>query len=307
MTIVGHINRTDIHMIYLLAVTLLWAFSFSLIGVYLTNVDPWFSAWFRATLALIVFIPFLKLRVFSGQFAPKLMLTGAIQLGLMYTFYYHAFLYLSVPEVLLFTIMTPIYVTLFNDLADRQFRRLNFSAALIAVFGALLIRYDHISSQFLIGLVLVQAANMCFAFGQVWYKRLMATDAAPQATPSHPQHHTFGMFYVGAFVLTSITYAVFGNVDRLPTTQTEWTVLIYLGVVASGLGYFAWNKGATEVSVGTLAAMNNALIPAGIFVNVLIWNRDAELLRLTIGGTVILIALILAHRTSMNESNEQKR
>ncbi|MFT7054356.1 MAG: hypothetical protein ACJAU1_001918, partial [Psychromonas sp.] len=50
---------------------------------------------------------------------------------------------------------------------------------------------------------------------------------------------------------------------------------------------------ATLVNVGVLAVMNNLLIPAGILVNVLIWNRDADILRLSIGGAIILSALVL--------------
>lgn len=70
-------------------------------------------------------------------------------------------------------------------------------------------------------------------------------------------------------------------------------MLIYLGTIASGLGYFAWNKGATLVNVGVLAVMNNLLIRTGILVNVVIWNRDADILRLSIGGATILSALVL--------------
>ena len=40
---------------------------------------------------------------------------GAVQLGLMYVFYYKSFELLSVPEVLVFTILTPVYVTLIHD------------------------------------------------------------------------------------------------------------------------------------------------------------------------------------------------
>ena len=101
---------------YLFSVTILWAFSFSLIGVYLAGqVDAWFSVLMRVALATLVFLPFLRLGQINARTAVKLMSIGAIQLGLMYVFYYHSFLYLSVPEVLLFTVMTPIYVTLIND------------------------------------------------------------------------------------------------------------------------------------------------------------------------------------------------
>lgn len=272
---------------YLLAVTLLWAFSFSLIGVYLAGqVDAWFSVLMRIALATLVFLPFLKLKKTPKALALKLMLIGAIQLGVMYSFYYHSFLYLSVPEVLLFTVMTPIYITLLNDALEKHFNPRFFLIAIIAVCGALAIRYESINSNFLVGLLLVQAANMCFATGQVTYKHLMIDSKLDHKT-------VFGWFFIGALIVASVCYVLFGNSNKLPSTPTQWGVLIYLGIVASGLGYFGWNKGATLVNVGTLAAMNNLLIPAGIVVNVLIWNTEADILRLSIGAGIIFAALLL--------------
>lgn len=284
-------------MIYLILVTVLWAFSFSLIGVYLTAVDPWFSVLIRTGLALLVFLPFIQWRHWQIHLHGKLAAIGAIQLGLMYCFYYHSFLYLSVPEVLLFTIMTPIYITLFNDLLDRAFRPKFFISALLAVVGALAIRFDNISTGFLFGLLLVQGANLCFAIGQVSYKRLM------KQHQQVAQSSVFGWFFLGAFTLAIISYLLFGNLEKLPTNNTEWGILLYLGIVASGLGYFAWNTGATKVDVGTLAVMNNLLIPAGIIVNLAIWNRDADLGRLALGGSIIVLALLFNSRSGFKSHN----
>ena len=272
----------------LIAVTLLWAFSFSLIGVYLAGqVDPWFSVFTRILLATCIFLPFLNLRdKISWNLRAMLMLSGAIQLGLMYGFYYHSFLYLSVPEVLLFTVMTPIYVTLVNDLLDKRFHFNFLLAAIVATAGAVAIRYDGIDSGFITGFLLVQGANLCFATGQVLYKRMMQNR-------NISQHTVFGWFFIGALIVASVFFIVLGDASKMPTLSTQWTVLIYLGIVASGLGYFGWNKGATMVDVGTLAVMNNLLIPAGIVVNLAIWNRDADMLRLSVGGAIILLALLL--------------
>ncbi|MEP3349885.1 MAG: carboxylate/amino acid/amine transporter [Marinomonas sp.] len=271
----------------LIAVTLLWAFSFSLIGVYLAGqVDAWFSVLMRVALATLIFLPFLKLRQIDGKVALKLMVCGALQLGIMYGFYYQSFLYLSVPEVLLFTVMTPLYATLINDILNR---RINFgfaTSALIAIAGAITIRYQGIDEGFIKGLLIVQGANICFAAGQVGYKRVIE-----KQHPDLAQRTVFGWFFLGALAVVVPCYLLLGNPEKLPTTSTQWGILIYLGVVASGLGYFAWNKGATLVDVGTLAVANNLLIPAGIVVNVLFWNRDADILRLTIGGGIILLAL----------------
>jgi drug/metabolite transporter (DMT)-like permease len=140
---------------YLFAVTLLWAFSFSLIGVYLAgHVDAWFSVLIRVALATLVFLPFIKR--LPPATAIKLMLIGAVQLGVMYSFYYHSFLFLSVPEVLLFTVMTPLYITLLNDTLNKQFNPQFFIVALIAVLGAVAIRYENLVHEFWLGLLLVK-------------------------------------------------------------------------------------------------------------------------------------------------------
>jgi drug/metabolite transporter (DMT)-like permease len=57
-------------LIYLFGTTLLWAFSFSLIGVYLAGqVDAWFSVLMRVALAVLLFLPFLKFRTVSKSLA----------------------------------------------------------------------------------------------------------------------------------------------------------------------------------------------------------------------------------------------
>jgi len=294
-------------MIYLLAITLLWAFSFSLIGVYLAGqVDPYFSVLIRIILATLVFLPFTKFKGIETNLKLKLMAIGAVQLGLMYVFYYHSFIYLTVPEVLLFTILTPIYITLLNDLLDHRFNLKFFLSALLAVVGAFAIRFENINSNFVIGLLLVQSANLCFATGQVTYKRLIKKLEATNALENNKkiedlkQHQLFGWFFIGASIVAVVCYLLFGDSNKLPTTTTQWYVLVYLGIVASGVGYFIWNKGATLVDVGTLAVMNNLLIPAGIIVNLVIWNKDADIMRLMLGGGIILLALLFNNRFRSN-------
>ncbi|MBM6549540.1 DMT family transporter [Marinomonas ostreistagni] len=273
----------------LLAITGLWAFSFSLIGVYLAGqVDSWFSVLMRISLAMLVFLPFIKFKQTPWPLALKLMAIGACQLGIMYGFYYQSFLHLSVPEVLLFTVMTPIYIAVINDLLEKRFNPGFIISALVAVAGAVSIRYQGIDEGFIQGFLLVQGANLSFGLGQVAYKRLMA-----KTEVKLPQLTLFGWFFIGAFLVVLPCFLALGNIEQLPSTPTQWGILVYLGIVASGFGYFAWNKGATLVNVGALAVANNLLIPAGILVNVLFWNRDADITRLAIGGGIIIAALYL--------------
>jgi carboxylate/amino acid/amine transporter len=283
-------------MAYLSFVTLLWAFSFSFIGVYLAGqVDAYFMVLTRTLLALLVFIPFLRLRELRAGLAFSLMAIGAVQLGCMYLFYYHSFLLLTVPEVLIFTIFTPLYVTLFNDLLGRRFHGRYLLTAALAVLGAAVIRLDHLTSDFLLGFLVVQGANLCFAAGQVAYKQLLA-----RQTARLPQHQVFACFFLGAALVALAAWLVLGT-PRYPTTAVQWGLLVWLGAGASGVGYFLWNKGATQVNAGVLAIMNNALIPAGLLVNLLLWNKSADLLRLGIGGGLIFLSLLINNRRAKEQ------
>src|SRR5690554_8107779 len=94
---------------YLIAVTLLWAFSFSLIGEYLAGqVDSYFAVLTRILLACLLFLPLLRPRRLPRHMAGGLLLVGALQFGITYICLYLSFELLSVPEVLLFTIFTPL-------------------------------------------------------------------------------------------------------------------------------------------------------------------------------------------------------
>lgn len=279
-------------MFWLILVTLLWAFSFSLIGVYLAGqVDPYFSVLTRVLLALAVFLPLLRPAQTPRRAALQLMGIGAIQLGLMYLFYYQSFLLLSVPEVLLFTIFTPVYIALIYDGLQGRLSPHHLIAAAISVLGAAVIRWEKLDSDYWLGFLVVQGANLCFAIGQVAYKQLMS------GQPTRDALRDFGWFYLGAATVATVAWLVLGK-PQYPTTSVQWGVLVWLGIIASGAGYFLWNRGATQVDAGTLAAMNNALIPAGLLVNLLIWNRDADLPRLLAGGILIAGAVVYSEACS---------
>lgn len=275
---------------YLIAVTLLWALSFSLIGEYLAGqVDSYFAVLTRILLACLLFLPLLRPRRLPTGMTPGLLLVGALQFGVTYICLYLSFELLTVPEVLLFTIFTPLYIALIDNMLRRHFSIGPVVATLVAVVGAGIIRYDGISDSYVKGFLLLQLANLAFAAGQTGYAHLIRRCQADH----RQQWQGFGLFFIGALIVVLPAWLLLGDHGRLPHTPLHWGVLAWLGLVASGLGFFFWNRGATQVDAGTLGIMNNALIPAGLVVNLLIWNQQADLSRLLIGGAVIAFSLWL--------------
>lgn len=276
----------------LVFVTVLWAFSFSLIGEFLAGqVDSDFAVLTRILLGVLVFLPFTRWRGVPSRLKLGILASGMLQFGITYLCLYRSFNYLTVPEVLLFTIFTPLYVTLIDDALSGRFSPVALVAAAIATVGAGVIRYDGLSEGFITGFLLLQVANIAFASGQIGYKHVMK-----RYSVDIPAFRTFGYFFFGALIIALPSFLIFGNADRLPSTPVQWGVLTWLGLAASGLGLFMWNRGACKVDAGTLAIMNNALVPAGLLVNLLIWSRDADLTRLFIGGAIIAFSLWINSR-----------
>jgi carboxylate/amino acid/amine transporter len=277
---------------YLLIVTLIQAFSFNLIGVYLAgHVDSYLAVVLRILFAGLVFIPLTQWRRVGPRFRNAMLLIGALQFGVTYVCLYLSFRVLTVPEVLLFTILTPVHVTLIEDALNRRFNPWALVAALVAVAGAAVIRYDSVSPDFFIGFLLLQLANFTYAAGQVLYKHLMAR------YPSDlPQYRHFGYFYVGALLVALPAFLAFGNHQHWPEAPLQWGVLAFLGLVSTALGMYWWNKGACQVSGGTLAVMNNLHVPVGLVLNLVLWNHSEPLGRLALGGAVILASLWISRR-----------
>ena len=136
-----------------------------------------------------------------------------MQFGVTYLCLYRSFSVLTVPEVLLFTVLAPIYVTVLEDALVRRFNRWALLAAAVAVGGGVWIRYQPLEGAFLWGFILLQIANASFAAGQVLCRRLLL-----RYQPQLPLYRFFGHFFLGALVLALPAFLLFGHPDRLPAT-----------------------------------------------------------------------------------------
>ncbi len=280
-------------MVYLWLVSFLWAFSFGIIKDTLTGLDANFVALARLALAALVFLPFLRslrARPQDTRLRWRLLATGALQFGLMYVAYIASFRFLKSYEVALFTIFTPLYVTLFADALERRFRLHFLAAALLAVAGALVAGYKGgVRSDFWLGFGLVQLSNLAFAIGQVAYRSVMQRYGEGLG-----DQDVFGWLYLGGVGLAGAAALLFTNWSALVLQPQQGWALLYLGVIASGAGFFLWNKGARQVNSGVLAVFNNLKAPLAVAVSLLVFGEQADPLPLLLGGSILLAALLLA-------------
>ena len=285
---------------YLAIVSIIWALSFGLIGQTLGDVDPVFAATMRLGIAGLVFIPFLRWSKISQGNHLKLIGCGAVQFGIMYVCYMMAFQIVPGQShlVALFSILTPLYVVLINDLRKREFHPKYFYAALLAITGAATIKARAGSMDSLwIAFGLMQIAGIAFGFGQVYYRDWKREHAEVK------DHQIFALLYAGGLAVAAVACAFLTNWERTQLDAKQLQVLTYLGTVASGLGFFLWNKGATLCRAGTLAAFNNAVVPLAMACSLFIFGEGSELdggayLRLILGSAFIIAAVALSEKTA---------
>ena len=211
----------------------------------------------------------------------------------MYVCYMKAYQYLPSHLVALFSVFTPIYVVLVNDILRKQFSARYLIIALLSVLGAVIIKIERLhSGDYWIGFTLMQIAGIAFAFGQISYRNWK------QQNPAIPDSSIFALLTIGGTVCAAIFSIAFADKAALVISSAQWLSILYLGLVASGLGFFLWNKGATRTNPGILAAFNNAVVPLAMLFSLFIFGEinqitKDQIIRLSIGSLLITSAVTL--------------
>ena len=281
-------------MIYLAVVSIIWAFSFGLIGSSLAGLDSFLVATLRLGIASVAFLFMLRIKSIGLIDHARLVLMGVIQFGVMYGCYMKAFQYLPSHIVAIFSITTPVYVVLIHNLRQKSFSKKFILVALLSVVGAGIIKAQSVpSGDIWTGFSLMQVAGLSFAFGQVAYRDWK------KGNPQVVDRSVFGLLILGGFVSVGCFSFILTDFSDLNISLEQWQSIVYLGIVASGLGFFLWNKGATKVNPGTLAAFNNAVVPLAVLCSLFVFREveslsSEDLLRLILGSSFILGAVVLS-------------
>ena len=278
----------------LVAVSIIWAFSFGLIKGKLTGLDSGLVASIRLILCFLCFMPFI-FKVSQHKMRFRLALLGIVQFGIMYLAYIKSYQYLPGYLVAVFTIFTPFYVIALNTLLDKSSRdarklALSLVAVVLSITGAAVIVFKTPGQEeYLIGFLILQFANIAFAIGQWNYQRW-----ADQGSNAG----NMAWMYLGAAAFASLVTFPQLNISEVVMSTEQVGVLLYLGIIASGLCFYLWNSGSKQVTPATLAVMNNGYIPVAVVASIVLFSEEADLLRLSMGGGLILLSVVISYRTS---------
>ncbi|MEH6447308.1 MAG: EamA family transporter [Oleispira sp.] len=277
----------------LIAVSIIWAFSFGLIKGKLTGLDSGLVASIRLILCFLCFAPFL-FKVSQQNMRLRLMALGVVQFGIMYLAYIKSYQFLPGYLVAVFTIFTPFYVIALNVIFDKGSRdsrvlAMALGAVALSVVGAAVIVFKTPGQEaFFIGFLILQLANIAFAIGQWNYQRW-----ADQGSNAG----NMAWMYFGAALFASLVSFPQLDWPNVSISDEQIVVLLYLGVIASGLCFYLWNSGSKQVSPATLAVMNNGYIPIAVIASIVLFSEEADLVRLGVGGSLILLSVVVSYNT----------
>jgi drug/metabolite transporter (DMT)-like permease len=277
----------------LVVVSIIWAFSFGLIKGKLTGLDSGLVASIRLILCFLCFMPFI-FRVSLLKMRLRLMALGVVQFGIMYLAYIQSYQYLPGYLVAVFTIFTPFYVIALNTVFDKSRRdtkklAMAGSAVLLSIAGAAVIVFKTPGQdEFLMGFLILQLANIAFAIGQLNYQRW-----ADQGSNAG----NMAWMYLGAALFASLVSLPQLDWVNIVISDEQIMVLLYLGVIASGLCFYLWNSGSKQVSPATLAVMNNGYIPVAVIASIVLFSEEVDFVRLIVGGGLILLSIVLSYKT----------
>ncbi len=255
-------------MIYLILVSILWSFSFGIIKYGLSGIDSSFISLMRN---LIAFLFFASLTLYNFKkfiFDIKLILIGAIQFGLMYVLYIQSYQYLPAYLIATFTITTPIFIGIFSQLLqNKSFSLSGIFSILLVVLGSLMMRFNIVNPlDYWLGFFLIQCANICFAIGQIMFKKWYSKNTSVDII------YNFSQMFFGAVLITSM-FSIINSTNIGMLNTYNLFALLFLGLFSTGFGFLAWNLGSLQVSNERLAVMNNVVIPIAIFNSFLIFGE----------------------------------
>ena len=275
-------------MIYLILVSILWSFSFGIIKYGLPGIDSTLISLMRNSIALLFFASLTLYNFKKFSFDIRLVLIGAIQFGLMYILYIQSYQYLPAYLIATFTITTPIFIGIFSQLLeDKSFSLNGIFSIILVVIGSLMMRFNIVNPiDYWLGFFLIQCANVCFAIGQIMFKRWHSKNTSVDII------YNFSQMFFGAVLITSI-FSIINSTNLAMLNASNLYALLFLGLFSTGFGFLAWNLGAIQVSNERLAVMNNAVIPIAIFNSYLIFGEAINLILFLPGLVLFYIAFKL--------------
>jgi drug/metabolite transporter (DMT)-like permease len=284
----------------LLLTVLIWSSSFAFIKLGLHEVNPYFLALIRAVIAGVFLLGIIVLKgdfkVFKQdlkKYWKKYALLGFVGIALFDIFQNvgisHTFS--SLADVLLNT--NPLFIVMFSSFflkenisKDRILGLImGFIGMCVVMFGGVNFA-DIFKSQGFFGNVLILLSAITWAIYSILNKRLL--------NATTPLFLTTSSYLFGA--LFSLPLLLVSNPEQALTySNSSWIIILYLGIIASGLTFFLWSFALSKMEASR-ASIFLFLIPIlSIMIGAVFLNENITIYTI-LGSILVLVGIYITER-----------
>lgn len=274
-------------------VTFCWGLSFPLARMLVAEVDPLWVTTFRFLIggsALLILSTFRRSRKINLKRSWKLILFLAVfEFFLTYFLYLTSLTYLPAAKVAAMTLSTPVVILILDSALKGKFPALKIAVPFALAIVGTLILYDPssrtISGGQLIGFAAILLSNLSFAVASVVMRRRSGSSAI----------RITGVAQLAAGAMALVTsFAWRGLPGSL--SATLWLVLLYLSVVATGIGFWFWNRSVNKLGALYPGLVSNLKAPIAAVLSVIILGEVVSVVNWA-GIVFLVISACFAHTT----------
>jgi len=277
----------------LLFATVIWASTFINIKFTLTQVPAntlAFLRFFIASIALLLFNCIFPQPFIKKQDLRWVALSGLTGVTLYNFFQNQGLRYAGATDAAIFSSLTPIFMAIMGYLFyQEKITPLKIMGIILAFSGTIIVatggswqpgslNYSRLWGDFLVSLI-----GLCWAFYNITLKKLL---------PKYPVGTILTYTSVsGTLFLFPLIFFETPNLSKI--NLSGWLNILYLGIFASALAYFFWNKALHTVTVST-AGVYLYLIPIITILIALIFLHEIPTIYTILGGFLTLSGIYFA-------------
>jgi drug/metabolite transporter (DMT)-like permease len=276
-------------------VTFCWGLSFPLARMLVAEIDPLWVTTFRfliGGLALLAMSSFGKPRPLKLRRSWKLVLFLAVfEFFLTYFLYLTSLVYLPASKVAALTLTTPVLILVLDSALKGRFPALRILLPFaLAIVGSLIL-YDHSSAHPLqargemLGFIFIILSNLSFAIASVVMRRRAGSSAI----------RITGTAQVAAGIMALVTSLAWKGLPG-SLSASLWLVLIYLSVIATGVGFWFWNRSVSKLGALYPGLVSNLKAPIAAVLSVIILGETVSVVHWT-GIVFLVVSACFAHAT----------
>ncbi len=276
-------------------VTLCWGLSFPLARILVGEMEPLWITCFRFLLGGSVLFIFSAAKsswqIIKQQSWKLIIFLAVFEFFLMYFLYLSSLKYLPASKVAALTLTTPAIILLFESFFRKKLPGFKIVIpVLLAILGAATLYNRNPGtimngSDQLFGFTLILGSNACFAFANVVMRPKI--QASSLLVISLAQ-------LLAALMSGIVSFSLTGLPKNL--TLSNWGILIYLSVIATGLGFWFWNRSINKLGALYPSLISNLKAPIAAILSMIILSEIVPNI-MWLGMAFLILSAGLAHTT----------